>query len=483
MFGKKQNEGKATLSVFQVAIMTVISVVSLRASSVMAVEGWASILMFLIPAVLFLIPVALVSAELGTTYKGGVYVWVREAFGDRLGFLAVWLQWIQNVVWYPVQLAFVAAALAFMIGHGGLSESGWFTFSVIVIFYWLATLLALRGGNLFAKVSSIGGLVGTIIPAGILVVLGIIWVALDRPISHTLTDSSFLPTITGISSFVLIVSNVLAFAGMESNAVHAGDMKNPRKSYAKAIAIAFVLILVVMIVPTLAIAAVPAENVSMSNSVLLAFKSYFDAYGIGWVGNVVAAAIVFGAISSVITWVAGPSRGVMDAARHGLLPPLLQKRNKYGVQIGILVPQGIIVTILAMIYILIPNVSAVFLTLTGMAAALYVVMYIIMFAAAIRLRQKDSKVSRGYKVPLLGLVAGTGLVSCFLAFIMSFIPGAGEAAIPAHIFPFIVAAVVVGLGVPPLIFYAIRKPKWDMRTTEEKSVPPHHKPSQKFGTH
>jgi amino acid transporter len=431
--------------------------------------------MYLVPAILFLVPTALVGAELGTTYKGGVYVWVREAFGNRFGFLAVWLQWIQNVVWFPIQLAFVAAALAYMIGKGNLSNSGLFMGVVIIVVYWLATLLALRGGNLFAKFSSIGGLVGTLIPAGILILLGIIWMATSHPVSQSLTQSSFIPKITGVSSLVLLISNVLAYAGMEMNAVHAGEMNNPRKNYTKAMLVAFGLVLGIFIIPALAIAvAVPADKLGMANGIMVAFQTFFDSLKISWMSNVMAAAIVFGAIASVVNWVAGPSKGVMDAARNGLLPPVLQKQNKHGVQIGILIPQAAIVTILALIYVIVPNVSAVFEALIGMAAALYVVMYIFMFAAAIVLRKKEPNAPRGYKVPALTLVAGVGLVACVLAFIMSFFPASGENAIPQGIYPLIVAAVVIVLGVPPLIFYAVRKAGWDRRTDEEKAKTPHH---------
>lgn len=71
-----------------------------------------------------------------------------------------------------------------------------------------------------------------------------------------------------------------------------------------------------------------------------------------------------------------------------MLPPILQKVNKNNIQINILIFQGIIVTILAMIYVLFPNVSDVFIALIGMAAALYVVMYMLMFAAVIVLRKR-----------------------------------------------------------------------------------------------
>ena len=174
---------KSYLSVFQMTIMTTITVASLRGLPAMAIEGKASIIMYLVPAILFLVPTALVGAELASTYQGGIYVWVKEAFGNKWGFLAIWLQWIQNVVWYPIQLAFVAAALAFAIGRPDLSNSGLFTTAVIIIVYWLATFLSLQGGNLFAKVSSYGGMIGTIIPAVVLIFLGGMWLATGEPIS------------------------------------------------------------------------------------------------------------------------------------------------------------------------------------------------------------------------------------------------------------------------------------------------------------
>jgi amino acid transporter len=442
----------------------------------MAQNGLSSVLMYLIPAVFFLVPTALVGAELATTYKGGVYVWVREAFGNRMGFTAIWLQWIQNVVWFPIQLAFVGAALAFTIGKGSLADSGLYTGVVIIIVYWLATLIALRGGDLFAKVGSWGGLIGTLAPAGVLIVLGGLWIFTDKPVAQSFTDSTWVsPGITGIGSIVLLVSNVLAYAGMEMNAVHAGDMANPRKDYTKAMLIAFILILGIFIVPTLAISyAIPADQLGVDNGIMVAFQSFFDAFGVGWLSNVLAGMIVVGALASVVTWVAGPSRGLLDAARTGLLPPAMQQRNGHGIQIGILIPQGLIVTALALLYVVVPDVSDVLLALIGMAAALYVLMYLMMFAAAIRLRKTEPDAPRGYKVPALTAIAGAGFIACVLAFVLSFIPAGSESVIPASLYPVVVAVVVIVLGVPPLIFYALKKPTWDQRTDEEKAEDAHH---------
>ena len=166
--------GKTMMTVSQLAMLTVVAVASLRSLPAMADYGLASILLYLIPAVVFLVPTALVAAELATGWKGGVYVWVREAFGNRIGFLAIWLQWIQNVVWYPIQIAFIAVSLSYVFGMGGLGNNGVYVAAVIIVLYWASTMVALRGGNLFAKVGSISGLIGTLFPALLLIVFGIV---------------------------------------------------------------------------------------------------------------------------------------------------------------------------------------------------------------------------------------------------------------------------------------------------------------------
>lgn len=461
------NKGKI-LTVFQMTILTTVTVASLRGLPAMAIEGKASIIMYIIPGILFLVPTALVGAELASAFPGGIYEWVKKAFGNKWGFLAVWLQWVQNVVWFPAQLAFIAAAIAYTIDQPGLSNSGVYTAIIIIAVYWLATLLALRGGNLFAKVSSYGGLIGTIIPAGVLILLGAIWLSSGQPIASSYTDSSFIPKITGIGSFVLIISNVLSYAGMEVNAVHVDQMANPKKDFTKSMLLSFLLILGVFIVPTLAISiAVPKQDLGLDNGIVVAFFGMFKTFGISWLGNVFAAAIVIGALASIISWVSGPSKGLLAAGETGLLPPALQKRNKHGVQVGILTLQGTIVTILALIFVFLPDVSDVFLALVGMAAALYIIMYLFMFAAVIKLRNKYPNIERGYKVPAVKLIAGIAILACSLALVVSFIPMSASA-IPANIYTPVVAGVVILLGIPPLIFYRFKKSAWDRRTELQK---------------
>jgi len=464
--------GPATyMSVLQLAMLTVVVVASLRSLPAIATYGLGSVTLFVIPAIVFLVPTALVAAELATGWKGGVFTWAREAFGERVGFVAIWLQWIQNVVWYPTQIAFIAASLSFVINDQGLASNGLYTAVVILVLYWGSTLITLAGGNLFAKVGSWSGIFGTLLPAVMLIVFGAIWLSTGEKSETPLEASAVIPPWTGIASIVLIVSNVLAYAGMEVNAVHANDMKNPGRGFPRSIAIATGLILLVFILPTIAISvAVPKKELGVTNGINLAFKEFFDHWNIAWGTPLISLLIALGAFASVVTWIAGPSRGLLAAARTGLLPPALQRRNKAGVQVGILGVQGIIVTLLALLFVLVPNGNTAFIALVDMAAALYLIMYMLMFAAAIRLRRTQPDVVRTYRTPALKLVAGVGLAFSAIAFVLAFIRPSGFTGLSEVGYPLVVGLVVVVLGGPPLLFYALRKPTWDKRTAEERAT-------------
>lgn len=150
------------------------------------------------------------------------------------------------------------------------------------------------------------------------------------------------------------------------------------------------------------------------------------------------------------------------------MPPVLQKRNAAGVQEGILLAQGAIVTVLALLFVLIPNGNTAFATLVDMATALYLIMYMMMFVAAIRLRISHPEVVRTYRVPALKWIAGVGFVAAAAAFVLTFVRPAGFTGMSSLGYALLVAVVVVVLGVPPLIMYALRRPDWDMRSDQEK---------------
>src|SRR3990167_7600244 len=129
------------LTLFSLTMITVGSVDSIRNLPATALFGSQLIFFFTLGAFFFLIPTALVSAELSSAWpkQGGIYIWVKEAFGRQTGFLAIWLQWIENVIWYPTILSFVGGTIGYLI-HPALADNPYFLWSIIVIAFWGATL-------------------------------------------------------------------------------------------------------------------------------------------------------------------------------------------------------------------------------------------------------------------------------------------------------------------------------------------------------
>ena len=165
------------MSVFTLSMMTVAAVVSLRGLPMMAKEGLSLVFYILFSTIMFLIPASLVAAELGGAFSdkgGGVYTWVKEAFGSRWGFTAIWLQWIQNVVWYPTVLGFAASCLAYLFMQPSLAQNGIYTGIVILACYWVATFLTLAGTGVASSVTKYGVLLGTVLPGVVIIVLGLL---------------------------------------------------------------------------------------------------------------------------------------------------------------------------------------------------------------------------------------------------------------------------------------------------------------------
>src|SRR4029450_5136724 len=245
--------GPAFIAWTALALMTVSSVASLRPAPTMAVYGLACVFLYVLPAIIFLIPTALVSAELASGWSGGVFRWVTEGMSPNMGFVAAWHQYAMTIFYYPTLLSFVASTLAYVI-HPAWAASGVWTAVVIISVYWLGTPLALRGGiGIIAKLASSGVLIGTLIPGALLVILGIIFLAQGNPTAAPMNADHLLPAWNGIASIVLIVSNFGAYSGMEMNAVHVNELENPSKHFPKAMFLATILVLCILILPPLVV--------------------------------------------------------------------------------------------------------------------------------------------------------------------------------------------------------------------------------------
>ncbi len=474
---------KTTMSVFTLSMMTVAAVVSLRGLPMMAKEGLSLIFYILFSTIMFLIPASLVAAELGGAFSdkgGGVYTWIKEAFGSRWGFTAIWLQWIQNVVWYPTVLGFAASCLAYCFMRPSLAQNGVYTGIVILVCYWLATFLTLAGTGVASSVTKYGVLCGTVLPGVLVIILGLLWIDQGNPIAFldpgTAADAAgalvhggpharLFPHITGLGSVAFLAGIILLFAGVEVHAVHATELKDPARQFPESMFLAAAIIFLLFMLGSLAVAAVvPAADISLTAGLMQAFEELLGKFHLGFLTPVMGLLAAFGAIGGVMSWVGGPSRGLLETAKQGEIPPFMAKVNKNGIQINILLIQAVIVSLLAMLYFIMDNVSVAFFVLSAMTVTLYLVMYILMYAAAIKLRRTRPDLPRSYKVPggMAGMycVAGLGLLGVCFALVVGFFPPTNlPVGNPALYVGLVAAGLVVFVGLP-LVINACKKPGW-----------------------
>lgn len=469
------------MTVGTITMMTAAAVISLRGLPMMAKEGLSMIFYILFSTVLFLIPASLVAAELGGAFSdkgGGVYTWVKEAFGSRWGFTAIWLQWIQNVVWYPTVLGFAAGALAYLFMDPSLADNGFFAGSVILVVYWLSTFLTLAGSTTAARITKYGFLLGTVLPGLFIIVLGLLWVDQGNPLQflHPAADAAstaagahpharLMPHITGLGSVAFLAGIILLFAGVEVHAVHANQMANPAKQFPLSMFLAALIIFFLFTLGSLAVAAVlRPEEISLTAGLMQAFQSLLTKWHIAWLTPIVGLFVAYGAMGGVMSWLGGPSRGLLETAKNGELPPFMAKVNKKGMQVTILMIQGIIVSVLACLYFIMSNVSVAFFLLSAITITLYLAMYILMYAAAIRLRFTQPDLPRSYKVPggTAGMIflAGIGLLGVTFALVVGFFPPSNlPVGNPALYVGLVAAGMVVFVGLP-LLINSLKKPDW-----------------------
>lgn len=454
------------ISVFVLAMLNVAIMASLRSLPLVASYGLGALTFFAIVALFFLIPSALISAELATGWPkvGGVYIWIREALGDRWGFFAIWMQWVHNVAWYPVILSFVATTLAFVIDPA-LMNNKLYIIAIVLICFWGMTLLNYLGIKTSSIFSTVGVIGGTILPGLFIISLGIMWWASGRPINTPLTFSAVIPDFSQIGNLAFLAGLFLAFAGLEVSAVHAGEVKDPHKNYPRAIILAALITFFLFMLGSLAIAfVIPVKDISLVAGLMDAFEIFFSFYHLEWILPIMAILLVLGAIAEVNAWIVGPVKGLYATSIHGNLPPVFQQLNKHNMPTNLLLFQAIIVSISSFAFLELPTVSAGFWILSALSAQTYLLMYILMFISAIRLRYTKPHVPRTYTVPYhfrgMWILCIMGIIGSLFAIFLAFIPPT-QLDVGSSLFyeSFLVIGLLIMAGIP-LIIYQFRKPHW-----------------------
>ncbi|MDE3045077.1 MAG: amino acid permease [Verrucomicrobiota bacterium] len=413
---------------FSLIILIIAAIDNIRNLPATALFGSSLVFFFVLSAIVFLIPISLMSAELSAAFpeKGGVYQWINRAFGKKWAMAAIWLQWINTMVWYPTILSFIAGTLSYLIDPA-LAQNKAYLLSVILVIFWGLTWVNLKGIHVSTMINNVCATIGTVVPMIFLIALGAMWFFSGKPIQVSFTRDAMIPSFTNLTSWSSLIAIMASFLGMELSGVHVNDIYEPQKNFPKAVFLASLFIFLTMLFGSLSIAfVVPTNEINLVSGVMQVFTSFFYAFGLQALIPLLTLMIVIGSTGTMINWLISPAKGLLHAAEFGFLPPFFSRKNKAGVASNILIAQAVVVSLVCLVFLLEPTINAFYWFLTALSTELYMIMYVMIFCAGVRLHYKYIDRPSTFKIPGNGwgmwATALLGLVGCLLTIIISFLP-------------------------------------------------------------
>jgi amino acid transporter len=417
---------------WDVLLFNIATVLGPRWIAAAAHSGTSSISLWIIAAVFFFIPSALVINELSSRFpcEGGLYVWTKEAFGDFHGFVAGWTYWIYTVFYFPGLLLASAAMSAYIIGEGGASLEHNRQFLLLVSLGYLVVAVALNiiGLNSGKWLQNAGG-VSTYAPLLMLVALGgFLWMR-HGSVTH-LTWTNVLP-VWNWDTVNFWSQIAFAFTGLELVSAMSQEVRDPQRTLPRAAFAAGALIAAMYVVGTMAVMAlVPPADVSTTSGVFHAITVGSIALKIGFLGIIAALLVTVGNAGGVGSTVAGIARVPFVVGIDRYLPEAFGKihprwRTPY---ISIIVQAVVSGLILFLSQIKSPTVQAAYQFLIDAAIILYFIPFLYMFAAAIKLFGRSDRAENKNAVLIPGGKAGVwitgilGFVTVLIGIIVSLVP-------------------------------------------------------------
>ena len=377
----------------------------------------------------FCLPYGLVTAELGSTFdsEGGMYDWVKAAFGKKWAGRVAWNYWIN----FPLWIASLAVAVTDVIAGIFSIELSLLWLILLQLGYtWLVSYL---GTQRIGESKLIVNL-GTFFKIAFMLALGVLGIYVffktgesANPIKSV---SDLLPTmdLAGLSFISVIIFN---FLGFEVVATFAKDMDNPKKDIPKALIIGGTLMAAFYILPATGINIAMSTAEAEAAGITDAFAILLTTLGMSEVNIrviviVVGLMFIYTMVANIASWSFGVNSVAKYAADDGSLPKVFSKTNKDGVAYMASIMNGIVASIIVVVGIILGYVSEdasnLFWTFFSLSLVTLLISYIPIFPAFLKLRKID-KTERPYKVPgnnfVLNLITWVPLMLLVLAVIFT----------------------------------------------------------------
>ncbi len=412
-------ESKKKFSFISVILSVICVVFVAEAAAPAAAIGNAQFFWWIFLIVTFLLPYGMVVAELGTTYDsdGGLYDWIRDAFGDKWGSRVSWYYWIN----FPLWIASLATLFPDILGMVFGVEIGLVPMLVIELaFVWIVVLMS------FSKVSDAAWILngGAVLKVAIAVAVGAlgIWFAMNNGFAGDMSVQTFLPDLTNTSALTYLSIILFNFMGFEVICTFAGDMQNPARDIPKAIILGGLAIGAIYLFCGFGIgAAIPADQIDPDFGMIMAVQTMV---GSSPIFSIICIAFLITLFANMASWSFGVNSVASYAAKHGNMPKVFAHENeKSGMPTGAAVVNGVVATLTLLLQpVPIPAISeGIFWMLFSMNVVFLLISYIPMFPAFLKLRKVDSQRERVFKFPFKGTLMIVALAVPAIELVLSII--------------------------------------------------------------
>lgn len=376
-------------------ILTVICVVFVAEAAAPAAEiGNSQFFWWILLIIAFLLPYGLISAELGTTYQGvgGIYDWVKRAFGDKWGTRVSWYYWVN----FPLWMASLAVMFPTTLNSAfGLHIGPVLSMVIELVFIWCIVFI-----SFFPVCDSVWILNGAAVIKILLAVLvgGIgIYVACTQGMANEYTVKSLFPTfdLDSLSYVSVILFN---FLGFEVVCTFADSMENPKKQIPGAIISGGIVIAVIYLFSAFGIGvAIPTSEISGDTGILAAIQIMTNRQT-GIFVQIVGIMFLATLFGNMTSWSLGVNNIACYAAENNNMPGIYaRKSEKNEMPVGASIMNGVVASCVVLIAPLIPN-KDMFWSLFAVNVVMILLAYLPVFPAFYKLRKVDPDINRPFKV-------------------------------------------------------------------------------------
>lgn len=381
------------LRLFDAVLAAVCVVLVVESAAPAAAIGNSQFFWWIFVLIGFFLPYGLISAELGTTYEdeGGIYDWVKKAYGNKWGSRIAWYYFINFPLWMGSLAVLFTDVITQISGHQIN------TFTAILIQFLFIWGVVLVSGFKVSESKWILNLAAFFKATIMLLIGGLgIYTAITKGSANEFAISSFVPSLDtqSLSNISVILFN---FLGFEVVTTFASQMKNPSKEIPKAIILGGIFIAGFYLLAAFGIGvAIPKEELSASSGLIESFVLLTGQAG----GPII---IIFGLMflytlaSNLISWALGVNYVTMYAANQGSLPEILGKTDKSGMPMGANICNGIIASLMVLVAPFIPS-QDIFWSFFALNMVMLLFSYVIVFPAFLKLRRIDPKAKRPFMV-------------------------------------------------------------------------------------